>query len=354
MIAETFFKLFPTPKFLDMPYAGLHISDDAIRVIQFSHGRHSLEVVKHGCRLLSPGIVEAGYVKDEKALSKLVSELASELGITFVRVSIPEEKMYLFKTDIAASDEKQISQNIEFKLEENVPLSPADALFYFDVIPSAAGGKRSAMVSVAPRKVIDAYLNVLADAKLTALSFEVEAKALARAFVPKGSGETELVINIMSKKTGIYVICEGIVSFTSTVSWGGDAVTEVIEKAFDIKPAEAIEMKKSAGFHDGKDTKKILAAIQDSVAVLQKEIYKVYTYWIEHGEGCKDINRIVLCGADAQLVGLISHISPDPKIPVDIGNVWQNAFSSDKYIPPISHEESLDYAVAAGLALPQQ
>jgi Tfp pilus assembly PilM family ATPase len=310
MFARNFFKFFPTPTFLDMPHAGLHISDDAIRIIQFSHTHHGLSIAKHGTRILPPGIIQAGYIKDEKALGTIITELASEYGFSFVRASIPEEKMYLFKTEVPAGDEKHVRQNIEFKLEENVPLAPADALFSFDMLSSAgASSKRTAMVSVVPRKVVEAYLAVLSQAKVTALSFEVEARSLARSLTPKNSQETQLIVHIMNNKTGLYVVSAGVVVFTSTVTLGDDP------------------------------------------AALQKEIAKVYSYWIEHGDGQRNVNRIILCGSNAQRINLSAHLSPNPAIPVEIGNVWTNAFSHDAYIPPISREESLDYAVAAGLAL---
>lgn len=349
----TFYSLFPIPKFLDAPYAGLHISDDAVRVIQFGQGGRSLEIAKYGSRTLAPGIVEAGYIKDEKALSAVIKDLVSKLGITTVVASIPEEKMYLFKTDVVANDNAQIRQGIEFKLEENVPLSPADAFFYYDIIPGEPAGKKSAVVSVAPRKVIDAYLMAIEGAGLKVLSFEVEPRSLARAFSSKKRDSTELIINIMNNKTGIYVIYNGTVSFTSTVLWGGNAVTDAIQKNLGLSPEEAKKIKEEAGYHDGKDTKKVLAAVQDTVGQIQQEIAKVHSYWIDHGEGRKEVSKIILCGVDSQLVGLMSHISPDPKIPVEVANVWSNAFSNDHYIPPISRDESLDYAVATGLALPQ-
>lgn len=322
MLTSTFFKLFPIPKYLDMPYAGLHISDEAVRVIQFGNGKHSLEVVKFGERPLEQGIVEAGYIKNPSALSKVVSELTSSLGISFVRASIPEEKTYLFKTEIATLDEDQIRQNIEFKLEENVPLNASEALFYFDVIPGSRGlangvagpvalAKSYAMVSVVPRKVIDAYMGVLTDAGLTVFSFEIEPRSLARALVSKKSSNTELIVAIMKNKIGLYVVCNGSVSFTSTVM------------------------------------------LSEGVDELRNEIGKVYSYWIDHGEGNQSIDKIVLCGKGALQVAHASHLSPDAAVPVEVGNIWTNAFSSDRYIPPISRDESLDYAVVAGLALPQ-
>ena len=84
---------------------------------------------------------------------------------------------------------------------------------------------------------------------------------------------------------------------------------------------------------------------------LKKELGRVCLYWTQHGLNTP-ITRIVLSGSLALTPGLASHCSPDIRIPVEVGNVWQNAFSSHSYIPPIPFTDSLDYAAAAGLALP--
>ncbi len=323
MFLQKFFKLFPPPKFLDIPYAGLDISDDAVRCIEYSHTIHGLYIRHYGVKALAPGIVEGGEIKDEKVLTETIAALAKELHIYAVKASLPEEKMYLFKTSVPSTDEKEIRQNIEFKLEENVPISPAESIFFFDLIPAGAEINsqeegNTVSVSVAPQGLINAYLNAINAAGVTVLSFEVSAKAIARALVAPGSNETQLIVHIMQRKTGLYLVCGGVVAFTSTVPWS-------IAPGMDSKTA---------------------------ITELRKHMEQVFNYWAEHGKGGK-IKKIILVGHDGLMDGLAAGCSPDPDIKVEIGKVWQNAFSHDKYIPPISYEDSLDYVVAAGLAFPQ-
>ncbi len=320
MLTQKFFKLFPPPKFLNIPHAGLDLNDDAVRIVEYGAKGNALYIHRYGERKLNPGIIESGLIKDEEVLQKVIESLAKEMKVGVVKVSLPEEKMYLFKTEVPSTDENEIRQNIEFKLEENVPLAPGEAVFFFDFIPSISKeGKILASVSVAPLDLVTSYLRVLKAAHLTVLSFEIQAKAIARSLVPNNSNETHMILNIMNYKTGIYIVFGGVVCFTSTISWGALSLTEMVDKEGYIKE-------------------------------LKKDINKIYTYWTEHGEGTS-INRIFLSGHAALTTGLASHLSPDPKIPVEIGRVWQNAFSIDSYIPPLSFEESLDYSVAAGLAL---
>lgn len=328
MFTKTFFKLFPPPKYLNIPYAGLDISDDAIRCIEYSFNHHGYTLHRFGTRALKPGIIDAGYIKDEKALIAELTSLVQELKLTTVKASLPEERMYLFKTEVPNTNEDQIRQNIEFKLEENVPLSPADALFFFDLLPDTMNTTKSdsdktfVSVSVTPKELVHSYLNALQASGLTVVSFEIQAKAIARAVVPHNSKETQLIVHVMNKKTGLYIVSSGVVCFTSTVPWGGELIR-------------------------GKN----VADSSDEIFLLRHEIEKVYTYWSEHGEG-QPIQSIIISGHDAAAISQISHLSPNPNIQLQIAHVWQNAFSEDYYVPTIPFEDSLDYAISAGLALP--
>jgi len=325
MFTKTFYKYFPPPKFLDEPYAGIDISDSAVRCIQFAKGSGAfgrsggLIVAKFGMKPLAQGIVEAGFVKEKEKLTAVVAELARELNLDRVRASLPEEEMYIFKTQVPANtDRKTMAQNIEFKLEENVPLSPANAIFYFDVIPGTenpSAGTVSASVTVAPRKVVETYLEILNNAGLTVISFEMQARALTRVFIEKKTDpsfhETLLIVQIFSRKIGVYVTYDGVACFTSTVSRGENLAETIVA-----------------------------------------ETKKIRDYWTERGEGKKEIDRIIISGSDALSADLVGQIAPEPGIHVEVANVWRNAFSTEDFVSPINAADSLDYAVAAGLAFP--
>jgi Tfp pilus assembly PilM family ATPase len=323
MFTKIFFKLFPPPKYINIPYAGLDISDDAIRCIEYKDGSHGYTLKSYGYRNLKPGIIDSGYIKDEKTLIEEIKILVNELKISTVKVTLPEERMYLFKAQVPDSDEDEIRQNIEFKLEENVPLKASESVFFFDHLPlKPSNGLTSVSVSVAPRDLVNSYLRALQTVGLSVVSFEIQAKAIARSIVSSGSDDIQLIVNVMNKKTGLYIVSGSVVCFTSTISWGGESIRNI----------------------ENGDMKSVTNQ-------LKHEIARVCAYWMEYGEGRK-IKSIVISGRDALVLSKISDLSPDPEIQLRSSDVWQNAFSISHYVPKIPFEESLDYAAAAGLALP--
>jgi Tfp pilus assembly PilM family ATPase len=195
MHSSLFFKLFPPPKFMVMKHAGLDISDDAISCIEYSGHAPNLHIKKFSSVDLGPGVIEGGEIKDEKALVEKLSKMDKDLNLSYVKVSVPEEKSYLFQTDISATDPVAIAQNIEFKLEENVPLPVSEAVFYFDILPmSVTGGKLRASVSVVPKAYIEKIVSLLRVSGLYPIAFEV--------------GLQEVMTALTKIEEGTYGTCE--------------------------------------------------------------------------------------------------------------------------------------------------
>ncbi len=317
MSTSLFFKLFPPPKFIVMKHVGLDISDDAIHCLEYSGQIHNARIIKHFSIDLPEGVVDSGNIKDEKALVDILTKLDKDLGLNYVKVSVPEEKSYLFQTDISSTDPVAIAQNVEFKIEENVPLAVPEAVFYFDILPmTVTGGKLKASVSVVPRVYIENIVAILRKSGISPIAFEVVPKSIARAVLPSSSGSTVMIVHLMGKKTGIYIVCGGVVCFTSTVGWGSNSPSD------------------------------------KNIKILLDEIIRVNEYWSSHNIESSKIEQVIMVGKDSlKYDSDVEEYVSKVGLSVSVGNVWTNAFSVDNYVPPILREDSLDYAISAGLAM---
>jgi Tfp pilus assembly PilM family ATPase len=325
MQPNKFFRLFPPPKFLAMNHAGLDISDDSIRHLEYGSTLAGTIVEKYSHVDLKPGVFEGGEIKDESAFIAALKKFNDIAKLSYVKVSIPEEKAYLFQTEVVGNSLDEIRQNIEFKMEENVPIPVSEALFYFDLLPMpVTGGTLRASVSVVPQSHIDKYIAVLGEVGMMPVSFELAPKAISRSVISKDDKGTYIIVHFLNKKVGFYVVSEGIVCFSSTISLASQMSVDV--------------SKSSTGSY-----------IDD----VQKEITRIYQYWMSHGGEHPVVDKVMLVGADAdKYESQLNNPVPGAALPVTVANVWVNAFSVDTYVPPISHTDSLAFAVSAGLAMP--
>ncbi|KKR02296.1 MAG: Type IV pilus assembly protein PilM [Candidatus Nomurabacteria bacterium GW2011_GWF2_40_31] len=349
-----FHRFFPVPSFFSTSSFGLDIGDESIKFLELITTKNGIEVGRHGERVLLPNIIEAGKVKDPKKFEEVLLSLKKEVGLKSVRVSLPEEQVYLFKLKLEKTGLVSVRETIELSLEEHIPISAQDAIFDYEIINEDAQSLEIQVATI-PKNVIESYLTVFNSSQILAKSFELEAQAIARAVIKTGDMETYLIVDFGAKRTGIFIVSRGIAMFTSTLDVGGVTLTDMIAKNFKVSFAEAEKMKIEYGLQRNVANREIFAVLLNSVSILRDEIAKHFLYWHTHkdedGKSNPPIKKIILCGGDSNLIGLTDYLSVSLKTEVEMANVWVNIVNTENYIPGVNFKQALSFAAALGLAL---
>lgn len=357
-------RAFPVPARVGMPAIGLDISDRSIKFIELLPSRHGFSVGRFGAVEIPEGIVVDGLIQQKEPLLKILTQFREEHGLSYVRAALPEEPGYIFTTNVPDVSDDEIRSLLSFKLEEHVPLAPAEATIDFDVLRGCASegsnppaGHKTVAVSVYPSNIATDYTSLLHEAGLTPVSLEIEAQCTARAVVPARETCGCMTVDVGSVRSGITVVGGGAVRFTATGDVGGDSLTAIIAAAFPkATPEEILGIKNTEGLaHRADET--VRAAFQQFADGLARDVEKYYMYW-QTRKDIKDrqlpehhIKKIFLSGGDANIAGLPEYIERAVRVPVVRADAWVNAFDAREHIPPISYEDSLGYASAIGLAL---
>lgn len=347
-------RFFPTPKYLERSSAGIDISDHSIKYVALDHAHGELRIRFSGEKKVPDGVIISGKIQDTQTLVSLLGEIKKEHGLHFVRVSLPEEQMYLFELSVPKMTPDEIRGTIDIQLEEHVPLAPQDVVFDYDLVEETADSYKI-LVTVVPIVVADEYTELFRQAGLVPLSLELEASALARSIVAKGDDNTYMLIDFGDTRSGISIVNKRIPLFTSTVSIGGTIITEMIAKNFAVSFEEAEKMKKEIGLSRNEKDKELFSVILNGISVLRDEVSRHFIYWHSHkdtdGNPRPPIQGIRVCGGNANLDGIVEYFKTSLRTEVELANVWVNMSTLDSYIPPINFKESLGYATAIGLAL---
>lgn len=350
---DIFSSVFPPPRFLRMPAAGLDITDQRVRFMEFRKGLGGLVIDRFGEVRIPTGIIVAGGIKRPDDLRAILTDFRKKHDISFVRVSLPEERAYLATMDVPNVSDDEIRGAIGFQLEEHVPLSARDAVFDYHILgPSPADANMlSVAVSVFPEAELRAYVGMFSETGIIPVAFEIEAHAIARALLPQGDQGTHLILDFGGTRTGITIVSGGVVRFTSTVEVGSAMITKAIEKSFGVPIAAAEKIKNEKRMAKGGSDREFFAALSSSLSVLYDEVNKIYLYWHSHGGKGAAIDGVVLCGGGANLHGLSEYLGSSLRMKVSVGNPWANVNSFDRYIPEITKREALGYTSVIGLAL---
>jgi type IV pilus assembly protein PilM len=358
-VLSTTQKLFPPPKYITLPSIGVDISDTSLKYVGFERAHaHDTELAltAWGDIDIPEGVVERGSVHDQAVLIHVLGEVKKRTNAEYVNVSLPEERAYLFETTIPSrTPRKEIRELLEFRLEENVPLSPRDAYFdYMIVGTDEETGDYRAAVAVYAQDTINNYYDACIGANLIPLSFEIEAQAIARATVPKDIEDAYLIVDFGKTRMGVGIVYRGALMYTSTIDIAGEQLSAAMRQVLgDLPESELTLRKNTQGIVFTPENKVVAEALREIMKNMVDELSVRMHYWhtrkIDRGE--RQIKKILLCGGSANLWGLPEYLSDALEIPTERARVWQNAFSLEHFVPPISRKHSYGYATAVGLAL---
>lgn len=345
-------KLFTPPKFLEMPSVSLEILPEGISFLLTKNTENGIKPDFFGFVPLPSGAIVHGEIVKKDPIIKALIDIQKRTNVSYARLSIPEDKTYLFKTHLPVLKPKEISDILDFKIEENVPLSSKEAVFDYDVIP---GPKRKdgldLVVSVTPLKAVEDVQLLFNLAGFSPVYFSPESNNVAKSVVKEGNEQVILIVNIRESNIVLSLVIYGVVCQTSSIGFGSSTFTDLLAKYFKVTPEEALKIKKEKLYTENPDNMEIFSYLINTISAIKDEIYKFISYCNEREDVDSQVDRIILCGQDAMIVGFEKYLSLNLNMNVDIANVWVNNFDLDQYVPEISKTDSMDLAVLNGLSL---
>ena len=96
-------RVIPPPTYLMMPCIGVDISDTSLKYMAFrtkADPDASRVIEQWGDITIPTGVVKRGEVLDPEQLVAVLREFKERTKAEFVRVSLPEERAYLFETEV--------------------------------------------------------------------------------------------------------------------------------------------------------------------------------------------------------------------------------------------------------------
>jgi Tfp pilus assembly PilM family ATPase len=323
-IVHNFRKFFPIPKYLSLDPVAIDISPNSIRVMKLKDDipgiipvLHKEVVFPRKYDLTDKEVSE----EDVDAITSVLRKLKQELKLKYVVASLPEQKTYIYRVKMPRETLSDVASAIRLGMEENVPLPVEGVNFDYKVIAEDSDNI-DVVVSVFPKSVVRIYTDIFKKVKLSPISFESESSCIARSVIEEGDLKPYILIRMMEDRVNVAIVENGVVQFTSKISVSGSSVTSDF---------------------DGEDMRHLSQALN-----------KTLIYWFTTQKEASVEHKIkdaVIVGKYALKDGLVEHLENLLKIDVRIGNVWQNCFSTDEYIPEIANAESLEYAVTTGLGL---
>ena len=355
-----FSHFFRTPSYLHVPAFGLDISDNSLKYARLAPRGDGFVLGEYGQAEIPAGIIASGVILKEAALTEILSRaFALKRNLHYVSLSLPEEKGFVRVVRLPLMSPEELQEAVPLQLEEQVPLSAAEASMSYQVLPpDQPGAEYQDIVLVAfPRGLVDSYITTARAAGLIPIALELEAQATSRSVIPASErSKTILIADIGLTRTGFMIVENGVVEFTSTMPIGGKHINQAIQDTLRVSAAETEKVKIRYGLSPSPEGTQITLALAPILAAIREEAARRIEFWHAHAvdlgkKTTREVEKMFLCGGDANLIGFTGYLSAELNIPVSLANVWVNTSRNHSYVPEIEFNASLGYATAVGLAL---
>jgi type IV pilus assembly protein PilM len=365
-LKERILGVFPTPNFLALPTAGVDVSDRSVKWIEIRGSGESNIIYRYGEHPLPEGVILNGLVVDRDAFVRELRSVKEKSGLTNIVTGLPEEHAYTARMRLSRVPEKNMRESVLFSLDQYVPLSPSEVCFDYIMLKQKDDDAENCelITSVIPRQISESYEISFVEAGFVPIAFEVESQATARAAVPYGEKIVAMVLDIGESRSGVSIVCNGEVWFSSTIAQGGKEVERLYAEIFHVEREEAKREKNENGFivSRGEKGESRAIALASLYSPICDELVKQIDYWNVSGrlkfkKGDSDdhhdgtISTLFVCGGEGNVPGLVGYLNKRLGISVEKANPWQNVLSFEDTIPLIEREDALRYTTAIGLAL---
>jgi type IV pilus assembly protein PilM len=285
-----------------------------------------------------------------------------------VRVGISNNRIGVRMLEVPVIDDPvQFENALRFRMQEVLPIPLAEAVVDHVTLDDApnAEGKLRVLVVFAHKDLVEGYVDACRRAGLKLAGIDLDAFALLRALSepPAADAETEkrtaLVAVAIGHERTIFAVSDGrICDFTRVLEWGGVWLDTALEKALDLSPEQAAEIKHSLSLSsnavpDGLSpvqAEAALSALRHEVQVLGRELLSSLQFY-QSRPGSLDIGEILLSGGGAQLEGIDTELSRALGVPVRLGDPLGRVTLGKNVVRPA---ESGSLAIAVGLAIEDQ
>lgn len=341
-------------------FLGVDIGTTSIKIVELVKGAPNPKIINYG--LLesyghferSNNVIQANAMKiSEPETIVLLKTLLKNVkfSTTAAIASVPSFASFITMIEMPAMSEEETNKTMGFQIRQSVPLPlseiAVDWIRVGERNDENGFSKQQILLVAIPNDTISRYKVIFKGAGLSLRALEAESLSYTRALI--GGDKTPTVIaDIGARSTNISVVDQGFLKHNTQIDYAGDTLTQSIVKGLGISYRRAEELKKQRGIVGGVGEYELSTLELPFVDVIIGEIQKVKENF-EAGGGAK-IQRVLLIGGSADLIGLDKYCENQLGIPSILGNGLLFV-SAPGELNVVSKELQTRFATAIGLAV---
>lgn len=332
---------------------GLDIGSHSIKLVEIGRRKQEARLLAAGSIPTPPKALSSTAPEDIEGIAGVVKKLWKETGAKTknVNIALPESQVFTRVIEVPELSPRELTSAIKWEAEQYIPMPLDQVTVDFTILQTAretGTNKMEVLLVASPKTLVEKYVTILEYADLIPVAVETEIIAAARALIRSaGTVRTVMIASLGAQTTDLAIARGGILSFTRSISAGGEALSRAVAQSFGFEISQAEEFKKTYGLEKDKLEGKIVTATKPIMDTIIAEVKRAIAFYQEKYKD-EQIGVIILSGGTARVPGMVVSMAESLGIEVQLANPWLGIVRDARFA--VLDNEGPVFSVAVGLA----
>ncbi|ABA56777.1 pilus assembly protein PilM [Nitrosococcus oceani] len=337
---------------------GIDISSSAIKLLELSRKGERICVENYAIEALPPHTVVENKIENVEALGETIKRAVKRSGTRTKKVAAAVTGSAVITKTISvpnALSNRELESHIELEAGQYIPYPLEEVNLDFAVLgPSEKDSERVDVLLAACRSEnIESRVASLELAGLTPAVIDVEAYAMEKVFPliagqmsSRGKGQTIAVVDAGATLTTINVLHDYKIIYTREQIFGGNQLTEEIQRRYGLSYEEANLAKRQGGLPDNY-IPEILDPFKKSIA---QQVSRAFQFFFSSTQ-YNDVDHVILAGGCASIPGVDELIEHMVGTAVSVANPFSDMVLGSQIEAKALRNDAPALMTSCGLAL---
>jgi len=359
MIAEKFTTALDFFKTKSPSLIGVDIASTSIKLIELSQtGKGTFRLERYAIEPVPKDTVTDGNIANLDQVSDALKRGWKRLGSRNrnIALSLPAAMVITKKIIVPAGQrEEELELTVEAEANQYIPFALDEVNLDFQILGPAPNNPDEVEVLIAAsrKEKVEDRVAIAEAAGLKPRVMDVESYAtqevfglIAPSLPANGRDQNIALVDIGAHVTHFYVLRNSQFLFSRDQAFGGNQLTQDIQRAFNLSPEEAESAKKNQGLPENYDSD----VLQPFMETLALEITRALQFFFT-STSHSQVDHVVLAGGCAALPGIDELVSKRAGVATVVANPFASMQASERIRPRQLAQDAPMLLVATGLAL---
>jgi type IV pilus assembly protein PilM len=341
-----------------VPIIGLDVSSTAVKLLELSQAGGRYRVESYAVEPLPPNAVVEKTIAEIEPVGEAIRRAVKRSGTRALHAAIAVAGSSVITKVItlpASLSPREMEDQITVEADQYIPFAIAEVNLDFEVLGPSAHNPDTVDVLLAAsrRENVDARVQAVEQAGLTAQIVDIEAYAMENAFAlvaaqlpAHGADSTVAVVDVGATMTTLSVLHDSKMIYTRDQLFGGRQLTEEIMRRYGLSYEEAGLAKRQGGLPDNYHIE-VLEPFKESMV---QQVGRALQFFFSSGK-YNTVDHILLSGGGASVPGVDELIKDRLGTHTLIANPFTNMALSTRVKAQALANDAPAMMIACGLAL---